>query len=186
MKRQVIMLMSGQAHLPYLAVCLHTLRNHWDGSIRVFAWPESIDIVREIAKDERLGIECELRDPAYRARRDERIRPMSVGTLFGLGEGCGLAWSHLATLCSPSDSGRVVLGLTTNGIDCFCSPNWYTPTATDWKGGTEKDRRDGGNRSAFRHQYRRRTGYRYPDPAVTEAVMGFPAGWTDLDVSATP
>lgn len=72
------MLMSGQAHLPYLAVCLHTLRNHWDGSIRVFAWPESIDIVREIAKDERLGIECELRDPAYRARRDERRQGNAV------------------------------------------------------------------------------------------------------------
>ena len=72
MKREIIYLMSGPAHIPYLAVSLATLREHWYGPVRVFAWPESIDLVREIAKDERLQITVDLREPVYRARRDER------------------------------------------------------------------------------------------------------------------
>lgn len=72
MKYEVIYLMSGTAHIPYLVVSLKTLREHWHGQVRVFAWPESIDLVREIAKDERLGIIAELSEPTYRARRDER------------------------------------------------------------------------------------------------------------------
>lgn len=72
-KREVVYLMSGQAHLPYLVVSLHTLRKHWDGPIRVYAWPESNGIVQQIVQDERLapvdGIGAEA---DYRARRDER------------------------------------------------------------------------------------------------------------------
>jgi len=70
-KKVICLLMSGEAHLPYLTVSLYTLRKHWRGRIKVFAWPESIDIVREIAKDKRLSIQTEESDPAYRARRDE-------------------------------------------------------------------------------------------------------------------
>jgi len=72
MKREVVYLASMPPHLPYLTVSLMTLREHWQGRVRVFAWSESIDLVREIAKDERLGIVAELSEPAYRARRDER------------------------------------------------------------------------------------------------------------------
>jgi len=72
MKCEVVYLTSATPHLPYLVVSLKTLREHWHGQVRVFAWPESIDLVREIAKDERLGIVAELSEPAYRARRDER------------------------------------------------------------------------------------------------------------------
>ena len=71
MRQEVVFLVSGTAHLPYLIVSLKTLREHWRGQVRVFAWPESIDLVREIAKDERLCIVAELSEPAYRARRDE-------------------------------------------------------------------------------------------------------------------
>lgn len=71
MKREVVFLMSGNAHVPYLAVSLMTLREHWHGRVRVFAWPESIDLVRKIAEDERLDITAELSEPAYRAKRDE-------------------------------------------------------------------------------------------------------------------
>jgi len=74
MKRQVVYLMSGQAHLPYLVVSLYTLRKHWPGSVRVFAWPESFDIVKTIAEDTRLAIEVEVHEPKYRARRDEGRR----------------------------------------------------------------------------------------------------------------
>jgi len=70
-RHEVIYLISGIAHIPYLTVSLMTLREHWQGPVRVFAWPESIDLVREIAEDEGLHIECELSEPAYRARRDE-------------------------------------------------------------------------------------------------------------------
>lgn len=72
MKREVIYLMSGKAHLPYLIVSLRTLRKHWQGQVQVHAWPESIDLVRKIAEDDRLNITAELSVPAYRARRDER------------------------------------------------------------------------------------------------------------------
>jgi len=72
MRREVIYLTSFPAHLPYLVVSLMTLREHWRGRVRVFAWPESIDLVRKIAEDERLNVVAELREPAYRARRDEK------------------------------------------------------------------------------------------------------------------
>lgn len=70
-RAEVVYLMSGPAHMPYLVVSLATLRRHWNGTVRVFAWPESIGLVREVAKDARLNIVAELREPAYRARRDE-------------------------------------------------------------------------------------------------------------------
>jgi len=72
MKNKVCYLMSGAAHIPYLIVSLKTLREHWHGQVSVYAWPESIDLVKEIAKDQRLGITAELSEPTYRARRDER------------------------------------------------------------------------------------------------------------------
>lgn len=74
MRHSVVYLMSHTAHLPYLIVSLKTLREHWCGRVRVYAWPESIDLVREIAKDERLSIVAELSDPEYRARRDEGMQ----------------------------------------------------------------------------------------------------------------
>jgi len=71
MKTAVIYLMSGPAHLPYLVVSLYTLRKYWDGNVKVFAWKESIDIVKQISHDPRLQIEVEESEPEYRARRDE-------------------------------------------------------------------------------------------------------------------
>lgn len=57
MNKTIFYLMSGPAHLPYLVVSLDSLRNHWDGKVVVYAWPESIGIVEHIAQDERLAIE---------------------------------------------------------------------------------------------------------------------------------
>jgi hypothetical protein len=71
MKREVCYLMSGNAHLPYLLVSLHTLRRHWQGSVRVYAWPESFDIVERMARDDNLRILPIAHEPKYRARRDE-------------------------------------------------------------------------------------------------------------------
>jgi hypothetical protein len=67
MNSNIIYVMSGAAHLPYLVASLYTLRksgNH--GLVTVHAWPESIGYVRHIAKDKRLRIECVEREPALR------------------------------------------------------------------------------------------------------------------------
>ena len=48
--------MSGAPHLPYLVVSLYTLRQHWPGDVVVCAWPQSIELVRTIAKDQRLDV----------------------------------------------------------------------------------------------------------------------------------
>ncbi len=111
-------------------------------------------------------------------RQHERMLP-------GLGSEFDAGLSRLVTLACPSDCEAAALGLTASGSECLCSPNWYSPTATDWKGGSHKERKDGGNRSAFRHQHTRRTGFLYPDPEVMEAVLGYQVGWTELDQSET-
>ena len=51
MTRRVVYLMSGPAHMPYLVCSLWTLRQHWDGEIVVVAWPNSIELVEEVARD---------------------------------------------------------------------------------------------------------------------------------------
>ncbi|KKN88391.1 hypothetical protein LCGC14_0249540 [marine sediment metagenome] len=68
MKRQIVYLMSKPAHLPYLVVSLESLRKHWDGKIKVYAWAESYDLVKRIAEDERLGIKASLFDPCHKGR----------------------------------------------------------------------------------------------------------------------
>jgi len=116
-----------------------------------------------------------------RALFSARIRPAEK-MLLGHGNGSARTLSRLVTLCSPSDSDPAALALSADGNGCSCSPSWGSPLATDWKGGARTERTDGGTRmSEFRHQYTHRTGFSYPDPAVTEALLMFPAGWTDLD-----
>lgn len=104
---------------------------------------------------------------------------------LGLGFDFDANWNALATLCCPPDCGPVALGLTANGTACSCSPNWYSPMASDGKGGTAKQRTDGGNRKVYRNEWTRKTGFTYPDPEVSEALLGFPVGWTDLEASET-
>ena len=70
--RCVIYLTSGKPHLPYLIVSLYTLRQYWFGPIQVFAWPESIDLVRKIAKDDRLRIKAFAHEPYY--RREDGVK----------------------------------------------------------------------------------------------------------------
>ena len=72
-------LMSGRAHLPYLVVSLHTLRRAgYDGTIRVYAWAESFDLVAIIAKDGRLDIEAHYDSPPYRGRNDQFLRKIQI------------------------------------------------------------------------------------------------------------
>lgn len=65
---RIFYLMSGAAHLPYLICSLHTLRDHYDGEVVVYAWSESIDIVEQIARDRRLNIEARFRAPAHKLK----------------------------------------------------------------------------------------------------------------------
>ena len=62
-----------------------------------------------------------------------------------------------------------------------------TPTATDYKGGTMKRRKDGSDRtSQFRHWILEYHGLKYPIPEHSEICMGFPERWTALRPSETP
>jgi hypothetical protein len=53
---RIVYLMSNPAHCPYLVTSLKTLRNHYGGQVVVHAWPASMDICEQIAKDSRLDI----------------------------------------------------------------------------------------------------------------------------------
>ena len=66
---QIIYLLSGPGHLPNLVVSLCTLREHYDGPVTVFAWPESIEIVRRIASDIR-NVAVVPHTPAFHGHSD--------------------------------------------------------------------------------------------------------------------
>lgn len=56
MKEEIVYLMSGVAHLHYLVPSLYTLRDHYNGPVIVYAYPESYSLVSEIARDPRLNV----------------------------------------------------------------------------------------------------------------------------------
>lgn len=78
MQRTVCYLMSYPAHCPYLATSLLALRKHWQGRVTVFAWNESLDIVRMIAEDKRVQAETVLANPNYRGKNDQFIHKIAL------------------------------------------------------------------------------------------------------------
>jgi len=79
--RVVNYLLSYNPHAPYLATSLYTLRHHWSGPIQVFAWPDSYEIVSQIAQD--LGAVCYKREPSYRGRNDQFLDKIELAqTLY--------------------------------------------------------------------------------------------------------
>ncbi len=74
MNFQIIYLMSGPAHCPYLLVSLMTLRQHYNGPVTVYAWPESYPIVEMIAKDESLNVLAVQDEPEYRGKNSQFLR----------------------------------------------------------------------------------------------------------------
>jgi hypothetical protein len=62
-----------------------------------------------------------------------------------------------------------------------------TVMASDWKGGTTSIRKDRGNQrmDQWRDYVKCLYGMTYPHPTHSELRMGFPAWWTDCDVSGT-
>lgn len=75
---RVFYLMSGPAHLPYLVASLHTLRKHWDGRVSVFAYPESAEVVEQIAADPRLNIEAIRFDPWYTGKNSQFLNKIRL------------------------------------------------------------------------------------------------------------
>lgn len=77
-QRVVIFVLSQPAYMPYLVVALATLRQHWSGDIRVYAWPESVPFVRQVANDPRLSIDLVLCDPDYRGKNGQFVNKILV------------------------------------------------------------------------------------------------------------
>jgi len=69
--RVVNYLMSGPAHLPYLATSLYTLRRYWQGAIHIYAWPESLKVATQLANDPRIFAHVFPRIPAYRGKNGQ-------------------------------------------------------------------------------------------------------------------
>lgn len=63
--------MSGNAHAPYVVVSLRSLRQHYDGPIEIFAYPESIEVMEQIAKDPRVDAKATLWMPDYRGKNHQ-------------------------------------------------------------------------------------------------------------------
>lgn len=84
----------------------------------------------------------------------------------------------LATARRYSKFGRVIWGLTIDGLDCSSAPRWCTPTATDRKG------KSGPNAKALlRGGYARLADQvgGLPHPEFSEVLMGLPEGLSDYE-----
>lgn len=118
-----------------------------------------------------------------------KIRHGYAPTLLGLGGDFDPNWNRLVTLCCPSASDPVALGLTTSGIACSCSPKWRTPLASDHKNrgargsASTASRIARGKTISLSMQVDDKSGLL--NPAWVEWLAGFPIGWTDLEESET-
>ena len=81
--RVISYLMSGPAHLHYLVPSLVTLRNHWNGPIEVWAYPESFDLVKRIAQDKRLMILPKAWNPAYTGKNSQFLNKIHLLQIEG-------------------------------------------------------------------------------------------------------
>lgn len=71
----IFYLMSGRPHVPYLLTSIYSLRTraNYDGVIRVYAWEESYDLIREISNRTRgfLNFNVLPRTPEYRGKNSQ-------------------------------------------------------------------------------------------------------------------
>ena len=77
-ERTVCYLLSYPAHAPYLATSLLSLRKHWHGRVKVFAWRESIDIVQQLCLDRRVEADFEEVIPSYRGKNDQFLHKVEL------------------------------------------------------------------------------------------------------------
>lgn len=63
--------------MPYLVVSLYTLRQHWQGSIDVYAWDgedgDSFRLAERVGRDDRLNVCVLKREPEYRGKNAQFI-----------------------------------------------------------------------------------------------------------------
>lgn len=74
----IVYLISGPSHIPYLVVSLRSLRKHWNGPIFVYSYPESYEILSQVAKDPLLAIEVRKTNPSYRGKNSQFIEKIQV------------------------------------------------------------------------------------------------------------
>ena len=69
MTRQIIYLISGPGHIPYLLASIWSLRKTgYKDDVIVYTWPESTGYVRCLERDDRLGVWVSEREPKYRRK----------------------------------------------------------------------------------------------------------------------
>lgn len=78
MPPRIVYLTSGSAHLPYLVTSLYSLRKIWDGDVVVYAWPESIRFVEQIATDKSLNIRAVEHEPGYRGKNAQFVNKIKL------------------------------------------------------------------------------------------------------------
>lgn len=75
--RQIVYVMNHQNHMPYLVTSLRSLREHWDGPVSVYAWPENgkhpgaLNVMQHIARDTNLDVECIEHMPERYGKNDQ-------------------------------------------------------------------------------------------------------------------
>lgn len=126
--RRVFYLISHRPHLPYLVCSLHTLRRHWSGPVHVHAWNESISIVEQIARDERLGIVAHHRRPAYRGKNDQFLDKIDLARSMASDGG---TWLYLdADTTVHGDLSPVLEAAEKTGFAATQWNDWTTQTKT--------------------------------------------------------
>lgn len=79
---------------------------------------------------------------------------------------------------------RVSLVRISDATGCLSSPVVPSPVACDYKGSGRRRIERGANNN-LRDWWNMNYGFVYPAVRVSEYLMGFPEGWTDLEDSAT-
>ena len=132
-------------------------------------------------------------DPAFGDRWHESLAKYDHGlrgwrtaqcSLFADLELCLEIWPRWGSMRNGECYQQPMLVQPTFGKESGYLP---TPMATDWKGGTTSIRRDTGKQrlDQFRDWIKCLHGLTYPIPEHSEAVMGWPSGWSDLKPLAT-
>jgi len=73
MSRVINFMLSDQPHLPNLVVALSTLRQHFDGEVWVYGFPQSIEIVKQVCADPVLDAKPLLWEPSWPGRNCQPI-----------------------------------------------------------------------------------------------------------------
>jgi len=79
--------MSGDGHSPYLVVSLLNLRKVYAGKIVVWAYPECMDTIKQIAADNRLNISVNYWQPVYRGKNGQFLNKLHMMRTYR-GDGC--------------------------------------------------------------------------------------------------